>query len=135
MKTYKSKVDSRIVLIVVVVMVVSTVPCMFVPGAVWHVLAVDMVVWLIFADMVFNTEYIIDGQMLRVKCGMLAKDRCDIMSVIAIRPTHNLASSPAMSLDRIEIMLKGRSIIISPKDKEGFVNDMCKVNPDIKVLG
>jgi len=40
-----------------------------------------------------------------------------------------------MSLDRIEIMLKGRSIIISPKDKEGFVNDMCKVNPDIKVLG
>ena len=46
MKTYKSKVDSRIVLIVVVVMVVSTVPCMFVPGAVWPVLAVDMVVGL-----------------------------------------------------------------------------------------
>lgn len=74
MKTYKSKVDSRIVLIVVGVMVVSTVPCMLVPGAVWAVLAVDMVVGLIFADMVFNTEYTIDGQMLRVKCGMLVKD-------------------------------------------------------------
>lgn len=135
MKTYKSKVDSRIVLIVVGVMVVSTVPCMLVPGAVWAVLAVDMVVGLIFADMVFNTEYTIDGQMLRVKCGMLVKDRCDIMSVTAIRPTRELGSSPAMSLDRIEIRLKDRSIIISPKDKEGFVNDMCKVNPDIKVLG
>lgn len=38
-----------------------------------------------------------------------------------------------MSLDRLELKLRGRSIIISPKDKERFVDDLLAVNPDIKV--
>ena len=49
-----------------------------------------------------------------------------------ISKTNNIISSPAVSFDRIEITYgKFDEIILSPKDKHKFADDLLKINPDI----
>jgi hypothetical protein len=51
----------------------------------------------------------------------------------SIRPTHNPLSSPALSLDRLNIELHtGRNILISPKDKSGFLQALMTLDPRLQ---
>ena len=43
-----------------------------------------------------------------------------LKDITNITPTSSTLSAPALSLDRIEIGYEGGSIVISPKDKDGF---------------
>ena len=46
----------------------------------------------------------------------------EIAGIESIRPSRSPLSSPAMSLDRLEIRYGGgRGLLISPKDREGFL--------------
>ena len=48
--------------------------------------------------------------------------RIEIESIESIRPSRSPASSPALSLDRLEIRYGGgRTLLVSPKDREGFL--------------
>jgi hypothetical protein len=48
-----------------------------------------------------------------------------VLDITAITPTSNPLSSPALSLDRLRIDYgKGRSVMISPRDKQGFLGAM-----------
>lgn len=48
--------------------------------------------------------------------------RIAIESIESIRPSRSPASSPALSLDRLEIRYGGgRTLLVSPKDREGFL--------------
>lgn len=133
MKKQKSKVDTWLVLVVIGIVVAASLPLILVDEAPLIWLVISGVVLLVLADMVVNTTYVIDGRTLTIRCGLLMKERCDIMDITAVRPTRTPVSSPAMSLDRLELKLRDRSIVISPKDKERFVGDLRAVNPDIKV--
>lgn len=134
MKRFKSKVDIKLVMIVVAIVFIASLPFILTPNAGFAGFVINGITLLIFADMVINTEYIIDGKILRVKCGHLIKQQCNIMDITAVKPTRTLVSSPAMSLDRLELKLRDKSIIISPKDKTGFVDALRAVNPEIKVV-
>ena len=82
----------------------------------------------------FSTEYtIMDSGILKVKCGFFYNKRFDINKIKSVAKTRNLISSPAPSLDRIEITY-GRFdvIVISPKDKNEFAKELIKVNPKIE---
>ena len=91
---------------------------------------------LIFAfilHLFFNTQYTIDNKKLKIKCGIFSYDPIDIEKIKEISKTNSIRSSPAPSFDRIEIKYgKYKEIIISPKDKKSFVNDLKKVNSNIK---
>ncbi|WP_111310122.1 PH domain-containing protein [Confluentibacter sediminis] len=82
----------------------------------------------------FSTEYAItDNGILKVKCGFVYNKSFDINKIKSIRKSNNLISSPAPSLDRIELTYgKFDLIIISPKDKTEFANDLTKINPKIE---
>lgn len=57
------------------------------------------------------------------------------MKIKTIRPTRNPLSSPAMSLDRLELQFKnGEKIMISPKDKVGFKERMKSINFEINFV-
>ncbi len=76
----------------------------------------------------------IDGENLIVKNGFLKPQVIDIKTIKEISETNNPISAPATSLDRIEIKYgKNRSIIISPKKKEEFIDDLIKINPAIAI--
>ena len=81
-----------------------------------------------------NTYYTVDGKTLKIKAGMLFNSSVDIDSIRKIAETNNLLSSPAASLDRLEIAY-GRfdSVLISPEEKQAFINHMLAINPSIEV--
>ncbi|MBU2912475.1 PH domain-containing protein [Reichenbachiella agariperforans] len=82
----------------------------------------------------FQTTYRInDKNELLIKCGFLYNAVVKISSIKSINRTRNPISSPAASLDRIELKYgKWDSVIISPNDRAGFVNELLKINPNIQ---
>lgn len=68
-----------------------------------------------------STRYTITSQELLIESGPIRK-RVPLASITTITPSHNPISSPALSLDRLEIRYgKFDSVLISPADKAGFL--------------
>lgn len=77
---------------------------------------VGLPLWLLRA-----THYTLDGTDLRVRSGPF-RWRVPLREIHEVRPTRNPLSSPALSLDRLRIDYgRGRSIMISPRDREAFL--------------
>lgn len=91
---------------------------------------VILVIWL----PIFNTYYLLENNTLIIR-SLVFRWKININDITRIEPTHNPLSSPALSLDRLKIyyMKDGRvaTVMISPKDKEGFLN-MLRNNPNAK---
>ena len=82
--------------------------------------------------MFFTTKYTIDQDILRIKSGVLVNYNVNISSIKSIHKTKSILSSPAASFDRILIKYnKYDEVIISPKNKVGFINDLKAINPNI----
>lgn len=83
-----------------------------------------------------NTYYTIDDDKLslRVKSGILLNNNYSINKITKIRNTRTWLSSPALSLDRIELTVgKYNKVVISPQNKTQFINHLKELNPDIIV--
>ncbi|WP_284085768.1 PH domain-containing protein [Acinetobacter pittii] len=91
---------------------------------------VILVIWL----PIFNTYYLVENNTLIIR-SLVFRWKININDITRIEPTHNPLSSPALSLDRLKIyyMKDGRlaTVMISPKDKEGFLN-ILRNNPNAK---
>jgi Bacterial PH domain len=82
-----------------------------------------------------STQYEIDGKQLIIKCGIFYNSKIDIQNIIRIKETNNPLSSPATSLDRLEISYeKNKSVLISPKEKSTFIEALKELNPKIEVI-
>ncbi|WP_130936893.1 PH domain-containing protein [Hyunsoonleella pacifica] len=81
-----------------------------------------------------NTSYKIKGGFLIIKSGIFYKKNIRITEIKSISKTTSLLSSPAASLTkRIEINYgKFNNVIISPKNQSAFIEDLKKVNSEIK---
>ena len=82
--------------------------------------------------MFFNTTYKIENEKLYIKCGFFKYRPVNIGEMKKVSKSSNIISSPAASFDRIEITYgKFDELIISPKHKFKFVEDLQKINPRI----
>ena len=100
----------------------------------WPSLFILMLIILFFTYIFLSIKYIIDGEFLRVRCGFLVNKSYPIKSVTMISETNNPISAPAASLDRLLILFdSGASVIISPKQKAEFIQELKKLNPNIVV--
>ncbi|MNG32447.1 hypothetical protein D3C84_1184630 [compost metagenome] len=71
---------------------------------------------------------------MNIKCGFFKSQNIGIKTILKISETYNPLSSPAGSIDRLEIVYnKFDSILISPKDKKAFIEDLKIINPTIEV--
>lgn len=71
-----------------------------------------------------RTAYVLDDRELLVASGPF-KWRVPLKDITNIVPTRDPLSSPALSLDRLRIeYARGRTIMISPMDKDLFVSDL-----------
>lgn len=69
----------------------------------------------------FTTYYELEHDALLVNSGPFSW-RIPLAEINAVRPSNSSASSPAMSMDRLEILYgSGRSILVSPADKAEFL--------------
>jgi len=89
---------------------------------------------LFIAHMFMTTFYVIDGNSLSIRCGFLYNSTIDIGTIKKISETNNPLSSPATSLDRIEIRYGSSSaVIISPKLKKEFIDAILSLYPSVEV--
>ena len=80
----------------------------------------------------FTTYYRINNTELIIKAGFMTNMSIPIEKIRKIEKTNSWIASPAASFDRIEIHYeKWNSILISPKDREGFISELKRMNPAI----
>lgn len=126
-KVYRSKVDRWLLGILIAAMIAATL------GAVSAVAAVGWEAWwAIFllmlgvglpAWILTTTYYTLDDVELIVRSGPF-KWRIPVAEIRTISKTSNPLSSPALSLDRLRIEYGKRSIMISPEDRDAFIEDI-----------
>lgn len=101
----------------------------------WLITLLIVMGWMAMFLLLFPVKYIIDGDNLLIFCGFQRK-RISISQIIYVRRSHNLLASPALSVDRLEIVFKEKntdSILISPRNRIDFVEDLKAINPDIDI--
>lgn len=133
MKVYKSKIGLELVIPIliifgtVLVLSISEKPH-------WVGVAILLPVILFLLHIILTTYYVIDEDRLTIKCGFLYNKTIDINTITKISETNNPLSSPATSLDRLEIRYgKFDSVIISPKQKKEFIAEIVFINPAVEV--
>lgn len=127
MKIYKSKIDWWLIILIL---------CLFGYPIVDGILSKDYVLSLIFGLILIvffflskTIQYKIDGENL-----VIWKTKIDIKTIRKVYRTNNPLSSPALSLDRIAIVYnKFDEVLLSPKEREEFINELLKINPNIEV--
>ena len=83
------------------------------------VIGVGLPIWLLL-----STRYMLEPRQLRVQSGPF-KWHIKVADITSITPSSNALSSPALSLDRLRIDYgSGRSLMISPRNKEQFLRDI-----------
>jgi len=82
------------------------------------VFAWSLVMWVLY-----GTHYTLTGDLLLIRSGPM-RYKVPLAEVTAVRSTRNPLSSPALSLDRLEITYGRRRIMISPEDKGRFLKEL-----------
>ncbi|MES2795782.1 MAG: PH domain-containing protein [Bacteroidota bacterium] len=106
-------------------------------------IAVCLIALAFFVHLYFSTFYTIINNKLLVKSSFLLNYSIDIQSIKKIEKSDSWEKAPALSLDRLEIKYNEEpavrydfydSVIISPENKEEFIEDLLKINPQIEVV-
>ncbi|TXN35701.1 PH domain-containing protein [Flagellimonas hymeniacidonis] len=132
MKKYPSKISYGLLLFVLAVPIGTIFP--LISSQRWFAIGVNLCIVTFILILFFNLFYAIDEEWLYIKLGLVLIKKIDIQSIIMMSETRSLISAPAVSLDRLEIIYsKHKSIIISPRDKSGFIDHITLINPNITV--
>lgn len=128
-RTYKSKIDGFVALAfcglaLALSLAVGTVLTLPTPGRLLALLilgpvGVGLPLWTFLM-----TRYTIDGTSLHVRSGPF-RWTIPLRDIRLITPTRDLASSPALSLDRLRIEYSGgRVLLVSPRERDTFLRDL-----------
>lgn len=131
MKTYKSKLG--------VGLIIPTLPFLIIlinsfSQKSWVLVIICIIFLSLLLHLFFTTKYIITQENLNIKSSFFYNLNVDIKTIRKVSETNNILSSPATSIDRLEVFYnKFDSILISPKEKKEFINNLLKINPNIEV--
>ena len=130
MKIYKSKVD-RWLGLVLVYPIFRSIQSSIEGEWIGFVGIVLCLLFIVFISK--STRYIISENHLIVKCMFIVNDKIEISKIRKIEKTNSILSSPALSLDRIAIKFnKYDEVYISPKERQAFIDELLKINPEIE---
>jgi hypothetical protein len=132
MKIYKSKIGKE--LIIPMSIIIGGISILFIIEGLWIGLLIHFAFILLILHLFSKTYYVVEGNQLRIKAGFLVNMLINIDEIRKINETRNPISSPALSLDRLEIVYKKYDrVYISPREKAEFIQDMLMLNPNINV--
>ncbi len=98
---------------------------------IFAIAAVPALLTILFGWIVAATDYTIRGQSLLIRSGPFHWE-VDIQTIASVRPSVDPTSSPALSLDRLNIVYDGGSeILVSPEERDGFIAALRAVNSAI----
>ena len=132
---YYSKVSYTLLIVVFIVFFGPLIPNYIDEGFNSNMFLMTLALIILFGfvlHMFLNTTYKIEKGKLYIKCGFFNYNPVNIGEMKKVSKSSNIISSPAASFDRIEIRYgKFEELIISPKHKTKFVEDLQKINPEI----
>lgn len=131
MTVYKSKIGYAI--LIPILLLVGGTAVLMAFNNLWLMFFFILLVLAFIGYSLLTISYMITGTTLKVKYSLFFETVIDIASIKSVKETNNPLSSPAASLDRLEIIYKNGSILISPKDKSGFINHLLAINLSIEV--
>lgn len=132
MKRFKTAYSITLILVVAIPLFAVLIINLLIPS--WFGFAFILATVVLFSYTSMQTYYDIDekNQLLIVRCGKLASKTIKIVSIHKVVDSNSPVKAPAMSFKRLEIRFnKYDSILLSPKDKLGFVKALQVINPDI----
>jgi hypothetical protein len=133
MVTYRSKIGLE--LIVPISIIFGAIVMIMIINKAWLGILIILPIIAFVVHMLMTTYYVVEGGTLTIKCGFLYNLKVDIGTIKKIKETNNALSSPAASLDRLEVSYgKFDDVMISPKDKAEFINHLIQINPSIEVV-
>ena len=131
-KTYPSKIGLELLLPILFILLSTG--ALMVTSKSWLGLLIILAVLAFILHLFLNTNYTIEGHQLIVKSGFLYNSTIDIRTISKVSETNNPLSSPAISLDRLEISYGAHnSVIISPREKQDFLDQLLQINPEISI--
>jgi hypothetical protein len=135
---FRSKIDWWLILLLVVPAILPVATELTKHGVVPAAASrwMPTIVLALLAAIFFPVRYVIEGTTVSIQCGLIGWGyrAFSVSDVQGVRPTHKPLSSPALSLDRLEIDLGFRgAILISPRDKAGFLTAMQTLNPELRL--
>jgi membrane protein YdbS with pleckstrin-like domain len=125
-KRFKSKIDRWLLYLLVMVMVFEVVVMGIVatrvssPGEATVLIVAALAIVALIGSMLVGTHYTVAGGTLHVACGPF-RWKVPIDEIQLVEATRSPLSSPALSLDRLQIHYGKRRIMVSPSDKAGFM--------------
>lgn len=131
MKIYKSKIGLELVIPLAIIFGYMLYNGVHSKKASMVLVAIAAIAFIVYTFS--TTAYTVEKQSLRIKCGFFIDKSINISGIQKISESYNPLSSPAASLDRLRIVYRGGEILISPKEKRDFINDMTRINPSIIV--
>ena len=134
MKIYRSKISFGLLIFLTLIFIFIGIQLFKLTNNIVGIITIIITYTFIIYTFTSN-KYTIKGNVLNVKSGFLINENIDISNIKKIKETNNLISSPAASIDRIELFYnKFDSIIISPKNKADFISELKQINPEIEVF-
>lgn len=95
---------------------------------------VTLGVGLIILSILFCIRYRIEDDKLYVGEVFRRGEAFDLKKLESITPTHSMLSAPAASLRRIKLDFGcGKALIISPASQEVFIDEILRINPNVKI--
>jgi len=130
---YKSKVDFWLLFIPIILVFFVTAISSFYDKS-YYIIFVNIPIMLIILGLFLNTYYDITHKILKIRSSGFFKLDISISDITEISETRSVLSSPASSLDRLEITYnKHYKVMISPKNKSEFISKLLELNPNIEV--
>jgi uncharacterized membrane protein YdbT with pleckstrin-like domain len=115
-KVYKSKIGFEIIIPILIILAFGFKNIINEPKVAPIILLILVLAFITY--MLTSIKYTIENQNLNIKAGFLINQNINIMNIESIKKSKNILSSPAASLDRLEIIENNKnSILISPKTK------------------
>ncbi len=126
-QVYRSKVDSWLLILI---LVAWGIPLTLIVVNEFSAVKFSIVSFMLIFTLLllFGIKYTIEGKVLRVHYSFFYSERINIDEITEIANTHTLLSAPAASLDRVKITYGKKYVILSPKDKQMFVKQLCDMS-------
>lgn len=126
-KTYPSAVDLWLAVLLVGTPVALTVWGAFMlvnePVGGWVVIGSAVFTLGLIRLLGWPCEYTLTDKALIIRAGII-RDEIPLANITGAELSHSILSAPALSLRRVKISLKEGSRLISPPDRESFIQEL-----------
>jgi general stress protein CsbA len=100
----------------------------------WMGLIVTLPILGYFIYLIWAVRYTLSSDHLHISAGFIYNKKIALSEIRSLVETNNPLSSPALSLDRIDVRFgKSGTILISPKDKERFMTEVLNRAPHVEI--